>query len=373
MSRFWQVLLWIAGAAAVGGVVYGLRRLQETPDYPAAADLLRYPEVDTVVERTDDNRYRIRWSVPAGQVTLYSGTAPDTTDTLLTTVSGASEIVLGNPTPSQPRYFRLVFAGGERDGAQVITAERDIHLAGAVNFRDVGGYRTRDGRYVRWGRVYRAGQLSSLTDGDIDMLHALGLQISCDFRLPEEVEEDPDRLPAGTRHELIPVQSEQTRSQQFRRLLFARGRVDQFMRHAYTKVIVDNNAHVYAQVFALIADEKNLPLVMHCTAGKDRAGVGTALLLGLLGVPDDVIAADYSLSNRYFDAYVTIGEKAIQSVGRLGLSVETLLPLFTADPQTMLITLAYIRENYGSIERYLMTAGGVRAETLAQVKANMLR
>ncbi len=375
MSRLLRFLLVIAAAAVGGGVLYVLLRRRENTTYPSAESLLREPAVDAIVKLTEQGRWHIAWSVPTDSVTIYTGTSPSAIDTTPPTaqVNNAQEITLDDLPPQQPRYFALHFQGGERDGAQIIAAEREIRLEGAVNFRDVGGYRTQSGQAVRWGKVYRAGQLADLTDNDLTTLERLGVALSCDLRLPEEIDEEPDRLPHNVRYEQNSVQSSESRNQQFRRLMFARGRVDHFMTSAYIRVIVENNPHVYARVFELIADESNLPIVVHCTAGKDRTGVAVALLLALLGVPDEVIAADYSLSNRYFDTYVAIGERAIQSVGRLGLTTEAILPLFTANPDTILATLAHVREKYGSVEAYLMQAGGLSEATLARVRANMLR
>ncbi|MEM6530773.1 MAG: tyrosine-protein phosphatase, partial [Chloroflexota bacterium] len=196
--------------------------------------------------------------------------------------------------------------------------------------------------------------------------------LSCDMRLDEEVDDAPDNLPESVTLERIPVQSGETRSQQVQRLMKAQGRMDEFMRGAYRQVIIDRNPQVFVQFFRRVADESNLPLVVHCTAGKDRTGVAIALLLDVLGVPDDVIAADYSLSNRYYDNFVELGEDAIKSVSRLGLTVENMLPLFTADPETILATLAHVRSTYGSTERYLIDAGGLEPDTIDRVRKIML-
>ena len=91
------------------------------------------------------------------------------------------------PTTSEP-------ATGEA------TRDRHVPLEGQSNFRDLGGYSTMDGRRVKWGQVYRSGELGQLTDGDVAALEALELRTVVNFLLPEEIDQHgPDRLPAGTR------------------------------------------------------------------------------------------------------------------------------------------------------------------------------
>ena len=374
MKRFFRFLLLFVAAAATSALLKELfRRWLNPPHYPTAETLLRNPYVDAIVTQREEGGVEIRWEPSADSVTVYSSTSPDNIshDFPLATVNDAYSLTVADN--QQPRYFELVFTGGTNDGLSLIVAERELKLTGAVNFRDVGGYKTKDGRYVRWGRVYRAGQLANLSPEDHELLQKLQLKRSCDLRLDEELEEAPDNLPDGVKLDHMPVKSEETRSEQIRRLLRAQGHMDEFMLSAYKNVIVDGNPTVFARFFQLIADEKNLPLVIHCTAGKDRTGVAIAMLLSMLGVPDDVIAADYSLSNIYFDTYVELGADAIKSLGRIGLNVQTMLPLFTANPDVILKTLEHIRSKYGSVEHYLIDMGGLNDETLAKVKETMLR
>lgn len=253
-----------------------------------------------------------------------------------------------------------------------LRGQRDLTLQGAVNFRDLGGYRTIDGQSIGWNRVYRAGQLSQLTEADLAQLTNLDIKIVCDLRSPEEVNEAPDNLPTGVPSMSIPVNASEPRSKQLRRLLRYRRQMNAAMIEAYTHVIVDQNPSVFGQIFRLLADEKNLPLAFHCTAGKDRAGVTAALLLALLGVPDEVIVADYSLSNRYADVFEQYGRKAIKPLLRMGMDERSLQPLFTANPDTMRATLAHIRQQYGSVERYLIDGAGLTPQIIRAIRENLL-
>jgi len=360
---------------SLGVAWYWLRRNGRRITYPTAQSLTQFPRTYATATRHNEDELHIQWQWQADAVYLYTGHDPlGTTEgrPAVTVRGNVNSVTLGGHPVSQVTYFTLRFEGGPHDSKRLVVAERELALEGAVNFRDVGGYHTADGRAVRWGRVYRAGQLHNLTDSDLAKLTQMGLKRACDLRLPEETAEAPDRLPETTHYEAIPVQSSETRAEQIRRLMSARGRMDDFMVSAYTDVIIDNNPDVYARVFERIADRANLPLVVHCTAGKDRTGVATALLLALLGVPDETIEADYALSNLHYNTFEALGEDAIRSFGRIGLDTQTLLPLFTANPKTIRAALAHVRGRYGSVERYLIDAGGLSAETLDRVRDHLL-
>jgi protein-tyrosine phosphatase len=147
------------------------------------------------------------------------------------------------------------------------------------------------------------------------------------------------------------------------------------MNEMYTRYMVDENGAVYGAILRALADPANLPAIIHCTAGKDRAGLTSALLLAVLGVPDDLIVADYSLSNRYYDTFRTfIAGKFKQPQAFLfGLNIDDFQPLLTANPQTLRLTLDYIREHYGSVEGYLEQKAGVDADIIAALKVNLLQ
>lgn len=263
------------------------------------------------------------------------------------------------------------------DAAGDAVTGRFVPLAGAPNFRDLGGYATADGRRVRWGRVYRAGALSHLTDADLEVVAALGLRLVCDLRSAEEVEESPDRLPARNppvyvRLPAAPVDSKETQRQRLRAVLLDRRRLHTLLLEFYTVTMIDHNASLYRQVFERLANPDNLPAVIHCTAGKDRAGMVSAVLLLALGVPEETVIADYTQSNRFYDHFERITQRSVRPLRALGVSVSDLYPLLIAHPDTLRAALAYLRERYGSVEAYLRGQAGVDDATLARLRDNLL-
>jgi protein-tyrosine phosphatase len=180
------------------------------------------------------------------------------------------------------------------------TPARHFNLAGASNFRDLGGYPGRDGRVVRWRRIFRSNHLGHVTAADIEVLRSLGLKSAFDFRGTEE------RMAATCRLEEIAVHSlpiEPTVAATLRAIrasgtpLSPDAALD-VMRDSYRNYVLHNTQR-YRALFAHMLEDR-APLVIHCTAGKDRTGFACALILHALGVPDETIAEDYLLTNRYY-------------------------------------------------------------------------
>jgi protein-tyrosine phosphatase len=253
-------------------------------------------------------------------------------------------------------------------------ADRILQVEGVANFRDVGGYKTVDGKRVRRGLVFRSGALVHLTDAGLQTLSELGIKLVCDLRGADELLDEPDRLPTSPAPEYLhlPLAVQDDRRQRLRALLFNPKAVAPMLPEMYTGTIIDGNARIYGDVLRRLSDPANLPTLIHCTAGKDRTGVAIALLLLALGVPDEVVVADYSLSNLYFDNFFAYGKRMVEPIRWMGIRPEDLQPFFMADPETMRTSITHIRTKYGSIENYLRDAAGLDDAVLARLKANLL-
>src|ERR1700692_1973816 len=177
---------------------------------------------------------------------------------------------------------------------------RHLNLAGASNFRDLGGYPTRDGGIVRWRQIFRSNHLGHLTAADIGVLRPLGLKSAFDFRGTEERAEAMCGLKEIAVHSL-PVEPTVVASLRARLAggvaLSSADALD-VMRESYRNYVRDNTPSFRALFAHLLEDRA--PLVIHCTAGKDCTGFACALILHALGVPDDLIAEDYLLTNSFY-------------------------------------------------------------------------
>jgi len=177
---------------------------------------------------------------------------------------------------------------------------RHLGLAGACNFRDLGGYPARNGRIVRWRRIFRSNHLGHLTDADIAVVRGLGVRSAFDFRGSEERQTALCQMNDVTVHSL-PVEPTVVAALR----AFAAGGMQpgtehaaEVMRDSYRNYVQQNTPRFRALFAHLLEDRA--PLVIHCTAGKDRTGFACALILHALGVPHAVIEEDYLLTNRYY-------------------------------------------------------------------------
>jgi len=177
---------------------------------------------------------------------------------------------------------------------------RHLDLAGASNFRDLGGYPGKDGSTVRWRQIFRSNHLGHLTEADIAVLRPLGLRSAFDFRGTEERDAAMCSL-AGISVHSLPI--EPTVVAALRARLAGGAALSsadalEVMRDSYRNY-VRYNTPSFRALFAHLLEDR-APLVIHCTAGKDRTGFASALILHALGVPDQVIAEDYLLTNRFY-------------------------------------------------------------------------
>jgi len=187
---------------------------------------------------------------------------------------------------------------------------RHVPLEGAVNVRDIGGYRSAYGREVIRGRLFRGDSLSGLTRNDIERLEQLGLRTVIDFRTPGEILlSGPDRLPYGVELAQLPVSGGDLGSiyeliasgdhdQQRRKL--GDGRAASFMVEMNRAFVTDGRQReAFGAALRLMCAAVKLPLLYHCTGGKDRTGWMSAIVLTALGVPRELVLRDYLLSNDF--------------------------------------------------------------------------
>jgi protein-tyrosine phosphatase len=255
----------------------------------------------------------------------------------------------------------------------VIVSERRVPLQGSVNFRDLGGYATIDGRRVKWGQLFRSDHLGRLTDRDLAVLSRMRIRQVCDFRTAAEAQKLPDRFPAGNESKYLhlPIQhGEFDPAHTFERI--RNGDIDwmteEFMIAGYIRNL-ENFADVWARFFRCAADPANRPLVFHCTGGKDRAGVGAALILLALGVPEETVIQDHGLSNFYI---AEVLPKIFAQIKSRGIDPEKVSPYFTAPRSAVLAAITHLQTTYGSVAGYLQNKAGVDGKTIDRLKNDLL-
>ena len=239
---------------------------------------------------------------------------------------------------------------------------RHFNLQGASNFRDLGGYATRDGHRVRWRQIFRSNHLGHLTASDVEVVRGLGVRSAFDFRGVEE------RAAAACVIEEIAVHSlpiEPTVVAALRARLQARALSSadalEIMRESYRNY-VRQNTHSFRELFAHLLEDR-APLVIHCTAGKDRTGFACALLLQALGVPADVIAEDYLLTNRFYrrdpNSSPDLPDDVRQAIGSVEASF-------------LAAGLDTVRADYGDLENYFRNGLGLGGPERNELRARYL-
>ena len=241
--------------------------------------------------------------------------------------------------------------------------DRVLPLQGASNFRDLGGYAGHGGRPLRWRRLFRAEHLAGLTEADRATLARLGLARAVDFRGQAERAATPYQWPGITQHALSIEPTVVQRMQD----MVAAGQtltvpVVQALMKALYHALVTEQAPRFAELFALLLQD-DTPLVLHCTAGKDRTGVAAALILQALGVPRAVVLQDYLLTNLHYRH---------PPLSRSDTPPEVLAVLWRVQEDFLTTALAAIDAQPGGMAGFLHRRMGLDAAALGLLAARYL-
>ncbi|MFE9776394.1 tyrosine-protein phosphatase [Streptomyces sp. NPDC005931] len=253
-------------------------------------------------------------------------------------------------------------------------------LAGVRNFRDVGGLPTVDGRRVRHGVLFRSGHLAHATPEDAAFLSSLGLHTVFDFRnAADQRLEGPDVELPGVRNVNLPLSDPADGAEFWKmvrdgnldqlRSILADGKAADRMINSYRITIRQRTAE-HSRVLHSLADD-GVPVLMHCAAGKDRAGLSVAVTLLALGVERDAIFDDYLKSNARHRRY-KVHRSSTSASAYSPEVMELLSPLFDARAEYLSAALETIEETWGGVDPYLETALGVTPETRERLRERLL-
>lgn len=365
--------LLIAGIIFAGAVGVWYIRSKAGVRFPAPESFIILPDEKARVTRLDNGDYQLLTSQTP--TALFAGDQPDqfSQDRPIEAerVDAETWRIPANAVAGLPRpYFLVQFT----DGSTMKVAERILHVEGVANFRDIGGYPAADGKRIRWGLYYRTGMLGELTENGRAMLRALNIRWVCDLRLHEEVTQNPDRVRDNSqiRYSHKPLFAPDDTRKRLQALLFDQSKLSELMRESYTDIFLDANAPLYGEVLRELLQPGALPAIVHCTAGKDRTGIATMLLMLVLGVDESTIIADYSLSNHYFAAFRRYTADVVRKLRWFGLNADSLTPLLVAQPEILRASLDHLRTKHGGAERYLRDAAGLTDAEFAALRALFL-
>ena len=248
---------------------------------------------------------------------------------------------------------------------QAAAPTRSLAFAGASNFRDLGGYAGHGGRVVKWRHLFRSDHLAGLTPQDQALLAELGVARAIDFRGRAESAAHAYALPGVAYHHLAIEPTVVQRALELQRTghrLTAQDAVG-LMQETY-RGFVHDNAPRFAELFRLLLDGSNAPLVFHCTAGKDRTGFAAALILLALGVPRGVVMQDYLLTNSLYRRPEGLGSHAPEDV---------IAVLWRVQEEFLDAALHRVDNDFGGLQAYLADVLGVDAAARRELERRYLQ
>lgn len=248
-----------------------------------------------------------------------------------------------------------------------------------MNFRELGGYRTKDGHHIKEGVFYRCAALYEMNEQELQAIADLGIKVIIDLRSYEEVKDHPDPVIPGIENiHMSAMKDIDGKDIDFspqkiikialkkRERNVAESTIDRF----YDFLIFHNDA--YKKLFALLLEEK-VPVLFHCTAGKDRTGVAAILIMLALGVSEETIEKDYLLTNRYRHDLIVKKHKAYRFFSHFSKNLRTLLTFSEGVlPHGCEFVFNEIKSHYDSYEEYFLDDYGLTIEDLEKLKKSYL-
>jgi len=252
---------------------------------------------------------------------------------------------------------------------------QSLGIASVANLRDLGGYKTKDGKTVAKGLVYRSNQLYQISPGDMKKLANLKLKSAYDLRTAEERKKRPGEVPPGVNYIWLNVlaDSPQSGAAHLEELMqdpkkanaeLGGGKAEAAFQQGYREFVTLPSAKKeFRELFLALGDQKKLPALFNCTTGKDRTGWAAAAFLTLLGVPKDTVMEDYLRSNDYIlPAYQKVIDKFVAAGGDKSIP----LAILGVKKEYLDASFDEMQTKYGTIENYFSEGLGIDA---AQQKA----
>ena len=248
--------------------------------------------------------------------------------------------------------------------------QRKLEMQGTPNFRDFGGYSCSPGQSVKWGHLFRSGQLSSLSTQDVELVGSLNLDLVFDFRRSDEQLQEPSRLPGQAAPRVLSMPITPGSNANF----FEQGDIDS---RAMFEFMVDINRDfaeaqtaTYARMFSEILEVEGARFLVHCAAGKDRTGFAAAIILLALGVSREEVMRDYMLTSKYFSPHSEIDRLRLKY--QMDLEAKAILPMLEVHEDYLAAALGSIDARYASVEAYLAEELGVGESERAELRGRYL-
>ncbi|GHT61544.1 tyrosine phosphatase [Bacteroidia bacterium] len=331
------------------------------------------PDIHVVCENLEGN-YHIKWETfppMKGTVSIYESINPDSFDIqaplAIVNISDGFKNVFAIRNLRRS-YFKLVF----NRKYSVITAERAVPMQQLTNFRDFGGYYNENNLQTQWGKLYRSSSLNYATTIDMKFLSALKIKTVIDFRSDDEKFKDPYRYNASQTFNLPLRENPHSTFFFYDKILSKRMRKNDVIiaQQDNLAFVMEHNADYFEQMFDILADKTNYPIVFSCALGKDKTGVAAALILSALSVDREQIISDFLLSNRLtdYDFFLPNLEVYYSDVD----VQETMTAMLSSHQEVITYILDRVTKQCGSMDKFLENELKLSPQKRAKLKEIML-
>ena len=249
---------------------------------------------------------------------------------------------------------------------------RKLSMDGSYNTRELGGYKTTDGKSVKWGVLFRSDKLSDISLEDQKYLKNLGIQRIVDFRSKAEKTEDPDKIPDGMTYIEMPIEVDGAMRTKIEAIL--KGEINRNVKDFLIEAneeFIKNYSHIYSKFLKDLAKEQK-PTMFHCTAGKDRAGFAAAITLIAIGVSKEDAINDYMKTNEYTAERIDEMISKIELMSLYQTDGELLRPLLGVEREYLEAAFKTAENEYGSIENYIRSGLNISEKEIQQLRSFLL-